>query len=76
MSYGRILDSSLGADDSDEEDDFDLVLLRVRTEQEERAREVERIRQLDAHYGGMSLEEEEEARAEDGNPKATTEGAS
>ncbi|ORY57096.1 hypothetical protein BCR35DRAFT_309681 [Leucosporidium creatinivorum] len=53
-------DSSLGVDSGDEddgEDDWDLQLLRIRTEKEEREREIERIRQLDRHYGGLSLDE-------------------
>ncbi|GAA5948688.1 hypothetical protein JCM21900_005261 [Sporobolomyces salmonicolor] len=43
------------SDEEDEDEDFDVVLLRVRTENERRNEEIERIRQLDAHYGGLHL---------------------
>ncbi|GAA6028016.1 hypothetical protein JCM8097_001831 [Rhodosporidiobolus ruineniae] len=51
----------LGADDDDdyeggeEEEDWDLALLRVRTENERREQEIERIRQLDSHFGGLNI---------------------
>ncbi|GAA5946591.1 hypothetical protein JCM3765_000311 [Sporobolomyces pararoseus] len=46
-------------EDDQEEEDWDMALLRVRTENERREKEVERIRQLDQHYGGLSINDEE-----------------
>ncbi|BGP38285.1 Translation machinery-associated protein 46 [Rhodotorula kratochvilovae] len=47
----------LGADDDDDEgeDDWDLEALRVKTEKEREEKELERIRQLDASYGKLSV---------------------
>ncbi|KAM0755272.1 hypothetical protein T439DRAFT_322310 [Meredithblackwellia eburnea MCA 4105] len=41
-------------EEDDGEDDWDITLMRIRAEQEARAEEVERIRQLDQMYGGMA----------------------
>lgn len=56
------LDSTLLDDDSDDgqEDDFDLQLLRIRTEKDNRAAQIERMRQLDSHYGGLNLGHDED----------------
>ncbi|GAA5988068.1 hypothetical protein JCM11641_007919 [Rhodosporidiobolus odoratus] len=42
-------------DEGEDDEDWDLALLRVRTENERREKEVERLRQLDANFGGLNV---------------------
>jgi hypothetical protein len=51
-------------DDDGDDDDFDIQLLRIRNEKENRAAEIERMRQLDSHYGGLNLGADEHDEAE------------
>ncbi|GAA6059730.1 hypothetical protein JCM10212_000258 [Sporobolomyces blumeae] len=44
-------------DEGEEDEDWDVALLRIRTENERREKEIERIRQLDSHFGGLDLGE-------------------
>ncbi|KAK4704475.1 hypothetical protein P7C70_g1733, partial [Phenoliferia sp. Uapishka_3] len=44
-------------DEGDDEDQWDLELLRIRTERDNREKEIERIRQLDQMFGDSSLED-------------------
>ena len=57
-------------DEDDGEDDFDVHLARVRAEAKARSEEIERNRQMDRDFGGMSLREGEEAGAEETTAEA------
>lgn len=42
-------------DESDGEDEWDLQLLRIRSEKEKREAEIERIRMLDEQFGSQAI---------------------
>ncbi len=46
-------------EDGDEEDEFEVHLARVRAEAKARSEEIERNRQMDRDFGGMSLRNDE-----------------